>query len=105
MSTTANPYKFTEPPGRIPRAGPDVVVEFLFVDRVPEDLGYDLAYKKVPIQCTLGTIPLEPWRRMVLQKTFDISDTNARSEMAYAHMEWWSHRLLPETRSADIRRM
>ena len=105
MSTTANPYKFTEPPGRIPRAGPDVLVEFLFVDRVPEDLGYDLVYKKVPIQCTLGTIPLEPGRRMVLQKTFDISDTNARSEMAYAHMEWWSHGLLPETRSADIRRM
>ena len=48
MSTTAHPYKFTEPPGRIPQTGPDVVVEFLFADRVSEDLGYHLVYKKVP---------------------------------------------------------
>ena len=36
--------------GQIPRTGPDVVVEFLFADRVSEDLGYRLVYEKVPIQ-------------------------------------------------------
>ena len=46
---TVHPYKFTEPPGRIPRTGPGVVVELLLAGRVSEDLGYRLVYEKVPI--------------------------------------------------------